>query len=70
MGALGADSLDRAAGIDQQDLSAVDAFDLDLMLIAGGEGQGGDALKLVFLGHSSGDEMDLASAGELLEESS
>lgn len=70
MGAPGANSLDRAAGIDQHDLSAVDTFDLDLMFIAGGEGQRGDALEFVFLGHSSGDEMDLASAGELLEESS
>lgn len=43
MGALGADGLDGAGGIDQQDLGAVEAVDLDLVLLAHGKRQRLDA---------------------------
>lgn len=51
--ALGADSLDLAAGIEQQHLG-LEPLDLDLLLVAGLEVERRDALELVFLGHGQG----------------
>lgn len=51
--ALGADSLDLAAGIEQQHLG-LEPLNLDLLLIAGLQVERRDALELVFLGHGQG----------------
>lgn len=53
MGALGAECLDLAGGVDEEDLGVGDALDLDLPLCARREGQGRNVLEPVFLGHGS-----------------
>jgi hypothetical protein len=50
MGAFRADGLHFAGRIEENDLAILDALDLDLLLIAEGEGEGRDALELVFFG--------------------
>lgn len=44
MGAFGAESLDAAAGIYEQNLAIFNAFDLDLLFCARRDGQRGEAL--------------------------
>lgn len=50
MGAAGTDRLDGSGRIEQQDFG-VEALDLDLLLLAGLQGQRADPLELVLLGH-------------------
>lgn len=52
MGALGAQSLHLSSSIDEQHLG-IEAFDVDLLLVAGLQVERGDARELVFLGHGS-----------------
>ena len=52
MSALGAHGLDLAGNVGQQHLAALDALDLDLLLLSGLESQRGDVLELE-LGHGS-----------------
>ena len=49
VGALGTECLDLSSSIEQQDLGAVHALDLNLLLIAWLEVQRGHSLELVFL---------------------
>lgn len=50
MGALGPNSLDRAGGVDKEDL-CVQALNFHLLLIAWLQIQRSDAFQLVFLSH-------------------
>lgn len=50
MGAFRTDGLHFAGRIEENDLAILDALDLNFLLIAEREGEGSDALELVFLG--------------------
>lgn len=54
MGTLCAECLDMAASIHKEDFGTLDALDLDLLLGAGGDGQGVDAFELIVLGGHGG----------------
>lgn len=52
VGAFRTDSLHTSTCVDEEDLG-VEAFDIDLLLVAGLQVDRGDAHKFVFLGHGS-----------------
>lgn len=53
MCAFCAEGLDLASSVDEQDLAALNALDLDLLFGAGRQGQRGEVFEFIFLGHDS-----------------